>query len=121
MNGLPINCTNNTSVAGRRTDSKKLHKKKRKCSDYLRKTIPSIDWLFLNYRWSEDLMEDTMTGVAVAVLSIPLGMGYLILGNVEPTVGLYMSVFPMLVYGLLGRYVKSHDDGNSFLGVPDDR
>lgn len=66
-------------------------------------------------------MEDTMTGVAVAVLSIPLGMGYLILGNVEPTVGLYMSVFPMLVYGLLGRYVKSHDDGNSFLGVPDDR
>ncbi|KAE9537321.1 hypothetical protein AGLY_006344 [Aphis glycines] len=102
MDRLPINGTNNTSVAVRMSGSKKLHKKKRKCSDYVRKTIPSIDWLFLNYQWSEDLMEDTMAGVAVAVLNIPQGMGYSILGNVEPTVGLYMAVFPVLVYALFG-------------------
>ncbi|XP_050056313.1 prestin-like [Aphis gossypii] len=102
MDRLPINGTNNTSVAVRMSGSKKLHKKKLKCSDYVRKTIPSIDWLFLNYRWSEDLMEDTMAGVAVAVLNIPQGLGYSILGNVEPTVGLYMAVFPVLVYALFG-------------------
>jgi len=70
--------------------------------DYVKKTIPSIDWLFLNYRWSEDFAEDTMAGIAVAVLNIPQGMAYSILGNVEPTVGLYMAVFPVLVYSLLG-------------------
>lgn len=77
-------------------------KKKRKWSDHVRRTIPSIDWLFLNYQWAEDFMEDTMAGITVAVLNVPQGMAYSILGNVEPTVGLYMAVFPVLVYSLLG-------------------
>ncbi|VVC41684.1 SLC26A/SulP transporter domain,STAS domain,SLC26A/SulP transporter [Cinara cedri] len=77
-------------------------KKKRRWTDFVRTVIPSIDWLFLNYRWSEDLMEDTMAGITVAVLNIPQGMAYSILGNVEPTVGLYMAVFPVLIYALLG-------------------
>jgi len=88
--------------ATRRPAAKKPHKKKRTCADYVKKTIPSIDWLFLNYRWSKDFAEDTMAGIAVAVLNIPQGMAYSILGNVEPTVGLYMAVFPVLVYSLLG-------------------
>ncbi|XP_025206112.1 prestin-like [Melanaphis sacchari] len=92
----------NNNVPARRPVAKKPHKKKRKCTDYVRKTIPSIDWLFLNYRWSKDFAEDTMAGIAVAVLNIPQGMAYSILGNVEPTVGLYMAVFPVLVYSLLG-------------------
>lgn len=77
-------------------------KRKRKWTYHLRRTVPSLDWLFLNYRWSEDFLEDTMAGIAVAVLNIPQGMAYSILGNVEPTVGLYMAVFPVLVYSLLG-------------------
>ncbi|XP_026806936.1 solute carrier family 26 member 10-like isoform X1 [Rhopalosiphum maidis] len=88
--------------AARRPAAKKPHKKKRTCADYVKKTIPSIDWLFLNYHWSKDFAEDTMAGIAVAVLNIPQGMAYSILGNVEPTVGLYMAVFPVLVYSLLG-------------------
>lgn len=93
---------NAPAVVDRRPHKKKPRKKKRKCMDYVRKTIPSIDWLFLNYRWTEDFAEDTMAGIAVAVLNIPQGMAYSILGNVEPTVGLYMAVFPVLVYSLLG-------------------
>lgn len=77
-------------------------KKKRKWTEQLKRTVPSIDWLFLNYRWTEDLMEDTMAGVTVAVLNIPQGMAYSIMGNVEPIVGLYMAVFPVLIYSLLG-------------------
>ncbi|XP_060878036.1 prestin-like isoform X1 [Metopolophium dirhodum] len=98
-----LSANNNApAMADRRPAAKKPPKKKRKCMDYVRKTIPSIDWLFLNYRWSEDFAEDTMAGIAVAVLNIPQGMAYSILGNVEPTVGLYMAVFPVLVYSLLG-------------------
>ncbi|XP_025408061.1 prestin-like isoform X2 [Sipha flava] len=78
------------------------YKKKRKCMDYVKTTIPAIDWLLLNYNWSEDLLEDIMAGITVAVLNIPQGMAYSILGNVEPTVGLYMAVFPVLVYSILG-------------------
>ncbi|CAH1720730.1 unnamed protein product [Aphis gossypii] len=98
-----LSANNNVpAVADRRSVIKKPPKKKWKCTDYMRKTIPSIDWLFLNYRWSQDFAEDTMAGIAVAVLNIPQGMAYSILGNVEPTVGLYMAVFPVLVYALLG-------------------
>lgn len=86
----------------RRPAAPAKYAKKRKWTDYVRRTVPSVDWLFLNYRWSEDLMEDTMAGITVAVLNIPQGMAYSILGNVEPTVGLYMAVFPVLVYSLLG-------------------
>ncbi|XP_050536787.1 pendrin-like isoform X2 [Daktulosphaira vitifoliae] len=80
----------------------KKHKKKRKWSDNIRSTLPIIDWLFLNYNWSGWLMEDTMSGITVAVLNIPQGMAYSILANVEPTVGLYMAVFPVLIYAILG-------------------
>jgi len=76
--------------------------KKRKWTDYAKRTVPSIDWLFLNYRWSDDFAEDAMAGITVAVLNIPQGMAYSILGNVEPTVGLYMAVFPVLVYSIFG-------------------
>lgn len=98
VDGLASN--NNTTTAERPASAK--CQKKHKWMDYVRKTVPSLDWLFLNYRWTEDFMEDTMAGISVAVLNIPQGMAYSILGNVEPTVGLYMAVFPVLVYSLLG-------------------
>lgn len=92
---------NSGGTTVKQSSSKKL-KKKLKWTDHVRRTVPSLDWLFLNYRWTEDFMEDTMAGVTVAVLNIPQGMAYSILGNVEPTVGLYMAVFPVLIYSLLG-------------------
>lgn len=94
--------TSKNAVASATQRPAAKYKKKRKWTDYARRTVPSVDWLFLNYRWSEDFMEDAMAGITVAVLNIPQGMAYSILGNVEPTVGLYMAVFPVLVYSLFG-------------------
>lgn len=67
-----------------------------------RTVVPAIDWLFTNYNWSEDFFKDFVAGFTVAVLNIPQGMAYAMLGNVEPTVGLYMAILPVIVYSLLG-------------------
>ncbi|XP_050441442.1 sulfate anion transporter 1-like isoform X2 [Adelges cooleyi] len=91
----------NSDVTMANRQHAKRHKKKRKWSDIVRSIVPATDWL-VNYKWSEWIMEDTMSGITVAVLNIPQGMAYSILANVEPTVGLYMAVFPVLVYALLG-------------------
>lgn len=64
--------------------------------------VPAIDWLFANYKWSDDFFKDFVAGFTVAVLNIPQGMAYAMLGNVEPTVGLYMAILPVIVYSLLG-------------------
>lgn len=64
--------------------------------------VPAIDWLFTNYNWSEDFFKDFVAGFTVAVLNIPQGMAYAMLGNVDPTVGLYMAIMPVIVYSLMG-------------------
>ncbi|VVC28643.1 Hypothetical protein CINCED_3A003177 [Cinara cedri] len=64
--------------------------------------VPAIDWLFTNYQWSDDFVKDFVAGFTVAVLNIPQGMAYAMLGNVEPTVGLYMAILPVIVYSLMG-------------------
>ncbi|XP_025204560.1 solute carrier family 26 member 10 isoform X2 [Melanaphis sacchari] len=74
---------------------------KLKWSD-VKTVVPAIDWLFTNYNWSEDFFKDFVAGFTVAVLNIPQGMAYAMLGNVDPTVGLYMAIMPVIVYSLLG-------------------
>lgn len=43
-----------------------------------------------------------MSGFTVAVMHIPQGLAYALLGNVPPVVGLYMAFFPVFVYTLFG-------------------
>lgn len=74
---------------------------KLKWSD-VKTVVPAIDWLFTNYNWSDDFFKDFVAGFTVAVLNIPQGMAYAMLGNVDPTVGLYMAIMPVIVYSLLG-------------------
>jgi len=74
---------------------------KLKWSD-VKTVVPAIDWLFTNYNWSEDFFKDFVAGFTVAVLNIPQGMAYAMLGNVDPTVGLYMAIMPVIVYSLMG-------------------
>ena len=47
---------------------------------------------------------DLTSGFTVAVMHIPQGLAYALLGNVPPVVGLYMAFFPVLVYCLFGAY-----------------
>lgn len=75
-----------------------------------RKTAgPAIHWAdyfpgiqtLRNYR-REDLPGDLIAGVIVAVMLIPQGMAYAVLAGLPPQMGLYASILPLVIYGLLG-------------------
>ncbi|XP_076248256.1 prestin isoform X2 [Calliopsis andreniformis] len=67
----------------------------------IKNSIPLIGWLS-TYDWKNDILGDIIAGITVAVMHIPQGMAYAILGNVPPIVGIYMAFFPVLVYVFLG-------------------
>ncbi|XP_050523887.1 prestin-like isoform X2 [Daktulosphaira vitifoliae] len=96
LNDAYRNDDSSLEMTGKRKKVSKL-----KWSDAM-SVVPAIDWLFTNYNWSEDLVKDFVAGFTVAVLNIPQGMAYAMLGNVDPTVGLYMAILPVIVYSLLG-------------------
>ncbi|HSH01648.1 MAG TPA: sulfate permease [Anaerolineae bacterium] len=50
---------------------------------------------------------DMMAGLIVAIMLIPQGMAYALLAGLPPQVGLYASMLPLFIYGLLGtsRYL----------------
>ncbi|XP_076760802.1 prestin isoform X1 [Xylocopa sonorina] len=68
---------------------------------FLKNSVPLFGWLS-TYNWKEDILGDIVAGITVAVMHIPQGMAYAILGNVPPIVGIYMAFFPVLVYLFLG-------------------
>ncbi|KAI5705624.1 hypothetical protein M8J75_000362 [Diaphorina citri] len=63
--------------------------------------FPILEWL-PNYNWKNDLSHDMVSGFTVAVLHIPQGMAYSSLGGVPPIVGIYMAVFPVIIYMCMG-------------------
>ena len=62
--------------------------------------LPFLDWL-LNYR-RVDLPGDLMAGVIVTIMLVPQGMAYAMLAGLPPQTGLYASILPLFIYGLLG-------------------
>jgi SulP family sulfate permease len=66
----------------------------------LHRYFPFLDWL-LHYRRS-DLSGDLMAGLIVAIMLVPQGMAYAMLAGLPPQVGLYASILPLFIYGLLG-------------------
>lgn len=63
-------------------------------------TFPIFSWLH-SYK-SDDFVGDLISGCTVAVMHIPQGMGYALLGGLPPVVGIYMAFFPVLMYVLFG-------------------
>ena len=57
-------------------------------------------WL-LRYR-KRQLPGDVIAGFTVATLLVPQSMAYALLAGVSPEVGLYASILPLIIYGLLG-------------------
>ncbi|MFG1432013.1 SulP family inorganic anion transporter [Xanthobacter sp. V2C-8] len=49
-----------------------------------------------------DLVADLRAGIAVAAVAVPVGVAYAQLAGFPPEVGLYSSLFPLIVYALLG-------------------
>jgi SulP family sulfate permease len=62
--------------------------------------LPFLDWL-IHYRRT-DLVGDLMAGIIVTIMLIPQGMAYALLAGLPPQVGLYASIVPLIIYGLLG-------------------
>ncbi len=62
--------------------------------------LPFLEWL-INYR-RENFVGDLMAGVIVAIMLVPQGMAYALLAGLPPEVGLYASILPLVIYGLLG-------------------
>ncbi|KAH8259686.1 hypothetical protein KR026_008768, partial [Drosophila bipectinata] len=63
--------------------------------------IPILQWL-PHYSPRRDLAGDIIAGFTVAIMNIPHGMAYGLLAGVSAGNGLYMAVFPVLVYMFLG-------------------
>lgn len=57
-------------------------------------------WL-AGYR-STDLPDDVIAGLIVAIMLVPQAMAYALLAGLPAQVGLYASIAPLLLYGLLG-------------------
>ncbi|KAK5638842.1 hypothetical protein RI129_013137 [Pyrocoelia pectoralis] len=64
-------------------------------------TIPVLNWLS-HYKWKKNIAGDLASGLTIAIMHIPQGMAYALLGNLPPITGLYMAFFPVLVYVLFG-------------------
>jgi SulP family sulfate permease len=69
-------------------------------SQSLSRFLPFLDWL-IHYRRA-DLVGDLMAGIIVAIMLVPQGMAYALLAGLPPQVGLYASIVPLIIYGLLG-------------------
>ncbi len=56
--------------------------------------------MFKNYK-REFLKKDIISGIIVALISIPISMGYVQVAGLPVVYGLYGSLFPVLIFGLL--------------------
>lgn len=65
---------------------------------FLKKLLPA--WL-VDYPRAK-LSADLLAGVIVTVLVIPQSLAYALLAGLPPQAGLYVSIFPVLAYALLG-------------------
>ncbi|MCA8912740.1 MAG: sulfate permease [Planctomycetes bacterium] len=66
----------------------------------LKRYLPFTDWLFHYKR--ENLSGDILAGVIVTIMLIPQSLAYAMLAGLPPEYGLYASIVPLFVYGLLG-------------------
>lgn len=56
--------------------------------------------MFKNYKY-EFLKKDILSGVIVSLISIPISMGYAQVAGLPVVYGLYGSLFPVIIFGLL--------------------
>ncbi|MCB8976398.1 MAG: solute carrier family 26 protein [Ardenticatenaceae bacterium] len=75
-------------------------KTKQRSSRRFSSLLPATHWL---RSYPKDyLVGDVLAGFIVAVMLVPQGMAYALLAGLPPEVGLYASIFPLIIYGLLG-------------------
>ncbi|MCB0076391.1 MAG: sulfate permease [Anaerolineales bacterium] len=62
--------------------------------------VPVLGWV--RHYQRDDLVSDLIAGVVVAIMLVPQGMAYAMLAGLPAEVGLYASILPLILYGLLG-------------------
>lgn len=62
--------------------------------------LPFREWLFQYNR--EHFIADLIAGIVVTILLVPQSMAYALLAGLPPQVGLYASIIPLVIYGLMG-------------------
>lgn len=67
----------------------------------LKNMFPVVRWL-PKYSVKNDLPGDIVSGLTLAVMHIPQGIGYALLGHVPPIIGIYMAFFPVIIYFIFG-------------------
>ena len=70
----------------------------------LTKLFPGLVWL-QDYRRST-FESDLVSGLVIAFMLIPQGMGYALVAGLPPEYGLYACIFPPAIYALLGTSNK---------------
>jgi SulP family sulfate permease len=66
----------------------------------IKRYLPFLTWIPAYRRG--DLAGDLLAGLIVAVMLTPQAMAYALLAGLPPQVGLYASIAPLAIYGLLG-------------------
>lgn len=66
----------------------------------IKQFFPIFDWI-KSYDRSM-LSGDLLAGLVVAIMLVPQGMAYAMLAGLPPEVGLYASILPLIIYGLMG-------------------
>ncbi|MDX1328491.1 MAG: sulfate permease [Arenibacter sp.] len=66
----------------------------------MRKFFPFLDWL-PKYKKSY-FRKDIVAGLTVGIILVPQGMAYAMIAGLPPVYGLYASLFPVLVYAVMG-------------------
>ena len=70
----------------------------------LSKIFPGLVWL-QGYNQGT-FKSDLLSGITIAVMLIPQGMGYAVVAGLPPEYGLYACIFPPIIYALLGTSNK---------------
>ncbi|MFS4456368.1 SulP family inorganic anion transporter [Maribacter sp. 2304DJ31-5] len=70
----------------------------------MRQFLPFLDWLSI-YKKAY-LPKDLIAGIIVGIVLVPQGMAYAMVAGLPPVYGLYASLFPVLIYALLGTSRK---------------
>ncbi|MFS4467121.1 SulP family inorganic anion transporter [Maribacter sp. 2210JD10-5] len=70
----------------------------------MQRIFPFLEWLS-NYR-KVYFLKDLSAGITVGIVLVPQGMAYAMVAGLPPVYGLYASIFPILVYTLLGTSRK---------------
>lgn len=71
------------------------------CLSFLFNVFPILKWL-TSYSIRKNLLYDVIAGVTILALHIPQGLAYGRLAGAEPINGLYVSLFPVVVYAIFG-------------------